>query len=189
MKTRAESKFQDYRKTNDGIMIADIGFKKQLHALDPELDVVWNWASSKWEVWRFPGQKSLVKKMSPSAFHMLTVQTKDRTFRELGADILIKLQQGDPTRYSLNELQNYFDTMDDNIRRAKEKTFRKLINDIGMDSFDYVRGVVKKQVPDKIQAKDKKFLLNFDVKQGKGKRMLYVPSQKQKVINAIAGGM
>ena len=29
---------QDYRRTNDGVMVADIGFKKQLWALDPELE-------------------------------------------------------------------------------------------------------------------------------------------------------
>ena len=141
-------KSKDYRTTKDGVMVADIGFKKQLWTLDPELDIVWDWGSSKWEIWRFPGQaKKKVKRMDHKAFHMMTVQTQKRTFRELGADILLKLQVGDPTRYSLNELCAYFDQLDDNIQRAKEKDFRNKMRDVVFDTFDYVRGVTKIQVP------------------------------------------
>jgi len=105
-----EMKSKDYRTTCDGVMVADVGFKKQLWALDPELDTVWDWGSNKWEIWRFPGQaKKKVKRIDNKAFHMLTVQTQGRTFRELGADILLKLQAGDPTRYTLKELCAYFD--------------------------------------------------------------------------------
>ena len=42
--------FQDWRRTEDGVMVADLGFKKQLQALDPELDVVWDWGSARWEI-------------------------------------------------------------------------------------------------------------------------------------------
>jgi len=144
--------FKDYRRTDDGVMIADIGFKKQLWALDPELDVVWDWGSCRWEIWRFPGQANIKKKVVDNrAFHMMTVQTKGRTFRELGADILLKLQAGDPTRYSLDELCAYFDRMDDNIMRAKEKELRNMIESIALDSFDYARGVLKVQVPKKFK--------------------------------------
>ncbi len=143
--------FKDYRTTSDGIMVADIGFKKQLHALDPELDVVWNKRLQLWEIWRFPGQKKLVKKVDEKAFHMMSVQTKDRTFRELGADIILKLQQGDPTRYSLEELVAYFDKMDDNIQRAKERDFMNYVSSVTIDNFDYMRGVLKVQVPKRFE--------------------------------------
>ena len=112
--------FKEYRKTNDAVMVADIGFKRQLRALDPELDVVWN--GSKWEIWRFPGQGKRVKKIAdPRATHVMTVQTQGRTFRELGADILLRLQEGDTRRFSTKELYDYFDAMDDNIQRAKRR--------------------------------------------------------------------
>lgn len=141
-------KFKDYRTTNDGVYVADVGFKKQLWALDDELDVVWDWASGKWEIWRFPGQKGAKKKkIDDKAFHMMTVQTQDRSFRELGADILLKLQAGDPTRYSLDQLVAYFDQMDDNIQRAKRREIENKIGAITRETADYMRGILKVQVP------------------------------------------
>jgi len=113
-------KFKEYRKTNDAVMVADVGFKKQLQALDPELDIVWN--GNKWEIWRFPGQGKNVKKLaSKRATHVMTVQTQGRSFRELGADILLQLQAGDTRRFTTKELCDYFDKMDDNLQRAKRK--------------------------------------------------------------------
>jgi len=145
--------FKDYRTSNDGVMVADIGFKKQLWALDPELDVVWDWASEKWEIWRFPGQGSKPKKLTdPRATHVMTIQTKKRTFRELGADIILSLQAGDTSRFSLNQLVDYFNKMDDNIQRAKEKQLTNKISDITRESSDYMRGVLKIQVPKRFQS-------------------------------------
>ena len=85
-------KFTDYRASQDGVMVADVGFKKQLWALDPELDIVWDWAAGKWEIWKFPGQqkKKIKDLQDPKAKHVTTIQTKDRKFRELGADILLR---------------------------------------------------------------------------------------------------
>lgn len=141
-------RFKDYRTTNDGVMVADIGFKKQLMALDPELDVVWDWASKKWEIWRFPGQKGKkIKRMDHKAFHVMTIQTRNRTFRELGSDILLKLQEGDPTRFTLKQLVTYFDQMDENIQRAKEKELRERISAVARETYDYIRCVPKVQVP------------------------------------------
>ena len=141
-------KYQNNRATNDCEMVASVGFKKQLWALDPRLDVVWNWAKAKWEIWSFPGQEKKVKKrFDEKALHIMTVQTKGRTFRELGADVLLKLQAGDTTKYTLKQLVAYFDQMDDNIMKAKEKELRNKVKDIALDTFDYVRGVVKLQVP------------------------------------------
>ena len=66
---------------------------------------------------------------------MLTVQTKKRTYRELGSDILLRLQQFDPWRYSTKDLMNYFDEMDDQIMRRKRETFRQKIKDIARETF------------------------------------------------------
>ena len=189
MKRSGRPTFKDYRTTSDGVMIADVGFKKQLWALDPELDVVWDWASGKWEIWRFPGQKGRKRKrIDHLAHHMMTVQTKDRTFRQLGADVLLKLQKGDPTRYSLKDLVRYFDQMDENIRRSKERAFRNRIESLALETFDYVRGVLKVQVPrtSPISQKDKKYLLN--VSPTLPKETTFKVPTSLKIRNAIAGG-
>lgn len=120
--------FSDYRRTDDGVMVGDIGFKKQLWALDPELDVVWDWGSAKWEIWKFPGQAKVKrKKVNPSAYHITTVETRGKTFRELGADIILKLQEGDTNRFTVKELIAYFDQIDENTQRAKRKRLEDAI--------------------------------------------------------------
>lgn len=142
------SKYHNKRASNDAVMVADVGFKKQLWALDPRLDVVWNFQKCKWEIWSFPGQEKKVKKVfDDRAILIMTVQTQGRTFRELGADIFLNLQAGDTTKYSLKQLVAYFDQMDDNIQRAKERELRARIKDIALETFDYTRGVLKLQVP------------------------------------------
>lgn len=141
-------RFNDYRVTEDGVMVADIGFKRQLRALDPELDVVWDWGAQKWEIWRFPGQgKALKKKMDEKAFHCMTIQTRGKQFRELGADILLNLQQGDPHRYTLKQLIDYFDEMDRNVKRARTKDLLNHLHGVTTEFADYMRGVLKVQVP------------------------------------------
>jgi hypothetical protein len=180
--------FNDYRVTNDGAMVADIGFKRQLWALDPELDIVWDWGSKKWEIWRFPGQKRKIKKLiDDKAHHVMTVQTKDRTFRELGADILLKLQWGDTTKWSTEELMAYFDKLDDNVRRAKEKEFQSYFHDVTLETFDYVRNVLKVQVPKTygLKESDHKYLL--EITKPKPQNYLIKLPQGRKVINAIGG--
>lgn len=139
-------KFTEYRLGNDAVMVADIGFKKQLFALDPELDVLWDWGSEKWEIWRFPRQKKLVKKPSPEAHHVMTIQTFGRDFRELGADILLKLQMSDTHNFTLKQLIDYFDQMDKNIER--EQT-RKLVDKIGAMNREILEftGTIKQPVP------------------------------------------
>ena len=139
-------KFTEYRLGNDAVMVADIGFKKQLFALDPELDVLWDWGSEKWEIWRFPGQKKLVKKPSPEAHHVMTIQTFGRNFRELGADILLKLQMSDTHNFTLKQLIDYFDQMDKNIEREQTK---RLVNKIGAMNREILEftGTIKQPVP------------------------------------------
>ena len=69
--------FDEMRRTNDGIYIADYGFKKQLWALDNELDVVWNAAIKRWEIWKFPGQANKKPKaFDEKAKFVMAVQTK-----------------------------------------------------------------------------------------------------------------
>lgn len=120
--------WKEFGNLGKGIMVPDRGFTKQLHVLDEELEVAWDWGSSKWEIWRFP-------KNGEEAFHVMTVQTKDKEYRELGADVLLRLQKGDPARFSAGQFVKYFEEMDNQMRRRKEKEFRNLINDIATDSF------------------------------------------------------
>ena len=134
-------KFNDYRRTEDGVMVADLGFKKQLWALDPELDVVWDWGSQKWEIWRFPGQRNKPKKrIDHKAYHIMTVQTKGRSFRELGADIILRLQQGDTHRFSVEDIVRYFDQMDENIQREKRRQMRDRIGSRSQEVAWYLHG-------------------------------------------------
>ena len=182
--------FKDFRTTKDGVTVADMGFKRQLKALDPELDTVWDWASNKWEIWRFPGQTGKkYKKMNHKARHMMTVQTKDRTFRELGADILLTLQKGDPLRYSLNELCAYFDAIDDNLHRAKRKTFEDYIESVTKDTEKYIHcltGHVPKAFEKvKIKRSDQKFLLDIPTKRLGVK--IFKPRPSQIIANAVGG--
>lgn len=167
----SQFKFKDCRKTNDAVMVADVGFKKQLQALDPELDIVWN--GSKWEIWRFPGQGKRVKKLaSRRACHVMTVQTGKRTFRELGADVLLQLQAGDTKHFSTKELCNYFDALDDNIQRGKRAELDGWFESRMKEVAWYTRGL-RVTVP-------KRFLV--------GSVMLEGPTQNVKVRRVIANG-
>lgn len=124
--------FREYRvggpKQCHATMVPDRGFVKQLHALDDELWPVWDWGAEKWEIWRFP-------KDGKPEHHVLTVQTQGRTYRELGADILLKLQEGDPKRFTTQQLFAYFEEMDEQIQRKKRKALSDKIKDIARDSF------------------------------------------------------
>jgi len=163
-------KFKEYRKTNDAVMVADIGFKKQLQTLDAELDIVWS--GNKWEIWRFPGQKGNVKKIaSERAVHVMTVQTQGRNFRELGADILLKLQAGDTRKFSTKELCDYFDKMDDNIERAKRKKVENWFESRRKEVAWYTRGL-RLSVPRRFR----------------GGHLLKGPSKEVKVRRALENG-
>lgn len=169
-------------------MVADLGFKKQLWALDAELDVVWDWASAKWEIWKFPGQgKKKVKRMDWKSYHVMTIQTKKRTFRELGADILLKLQQGDPHRYTLKEFVAYFDQLDENVRRAKEKAFTEKMNAMHAETFWYHRGL-RKTVPQSYCIKPSEERLLLKVSPPSSPVQIFKPAQTLKIANAVTGG-
>lgn len=116
------------KQGKDAAMVPDRGFVKQLHALDPELWPLWDWGANKWEIWRFP-------RNGQPEFHVMTVQTQGRSYRELGADVLLKLQEGDPTRFTTAQLIAYFDEMDEQILRRKRKQLKDKIEDMALDSF------------------------------------------------------
>lgn len=138
--TKQPPTFREYRQLNDATMTPDKGFVKQLKMLDKEFEVVWDWGSSCWEIWKFP------KELGKEPYHVTTVQTKNKGYRELGADILLNLQWGQPDRFTLDELVNYFDELDNQRRRRKMKAFRTKIEDITRETKVYVNTLLM-QVP------------------------------------------
>jgi len=127
-------------------MVPDKGFRKQLHALDPELEVVWDWGAEKWEIWRFP-------KSGAACHHVMTVQTQGRSYRELGTDILLKLRAGDTHKFTTAELIRYFDEMDLQQQRRKRKDLINKIKDITKETINYQLGVIQVQVPQNMRVR------------------------------------
>ncbi len=131
---------------NDAVMVPDRGFTKQLKCLNSEFDVVWDWGSQNWEIWKFPKDKA----KEPN--YVLSVRTKDKSYRKLGADILLKLQEGRQLlELSLTNLVNYFDEMDNQVERRKAKDFKNRIEAITNETQSYARGVIHIQVPRKFK--------------------------------------
>jgi hypothetical protein len=118
-------------------MVPDKGFTKQLHALDPEYEVAWDWGSSKWEIWKFPKDGS-------EAYHILTVETKGKGYRELGADVLLCLQRG--KQFTPKQLLSYLEELDRQEHRRKVEAFKQRVKDIALDSFLNIH-CMKIQVP------------------------------------------
>jgi len=133
--------FADQHRRNDVAMIPDRGFTKQLKALDPELEVVWNWLTSKWAIWCFPKEE----KREP--YHVMTVETKDKTYRELGQDILIHLMQINKQRYDTKSILAYLDEHNRQVQRRKMKDFRNRIESIAKETFNFANGILQVQVP------------------------------------------
>jgi len=131
--------FKEHHQKNDAVMVPDKGFTKQLHALDPELDVLWDWASAHWTIWHFPKGRE--------AYHVLTVETTRKSYRELGQDILLKLQEC--IHYKVNNLNvlDYIEEHNNQIRRRKEKDFREKIRAIARDTMAYSNEVLQISVP------------------------------------------
>ena len=134
--------FQERRKANHSRskmnsfsgMVPDKGFDKQLKKLDPELAVVWDWSKERWEIWQFP------KDANPH--HVMTIQTKDKTYRQLGADILLKLQQFRPERFSVEQIISYLDEHDTQLKRRKTADFKDFIGAVARETQDYSRLVI-----------------------------------------------
>ena len=132
--------FKDYRTSHSAVMTPDRGFVKQLKMLNEDFEVVWDWASEKWEIW------GLSKGKEP--YHIMTIQGKGKTYRELGADILLNLRKGIYWQsLSAKQICDYLDEMDNQERRRKAKDFRNKIESIANETFDYARDVIKIAVP------------------------------------------
>lgn len=132
--------FKDYRTKNSAVMTPDKGFVKQLKKLNKDYEVVWDWGAEKWEIWGI----DLLNK----PYHVTTVQAKGKTYRELGADVLLGLQKSIRRQdLSVDQICDYLDEMSNQERRRKNKDFRNKIEAITNETFDFARGVVKIQVP------------------------------------------
>jgi len=127
----SKPKFKDWRAKSDPVMVPDRGFVKQLKKLDKEYEVMWDWGSAVWEVWKFP------RAFGREPYHVTTVAAKGKSYRELGADVLLKLEKSRRLneRFTGSQLADYFDEMDDQIARKKEEEFRTRLKDIALDSF------------------------------------------------------
>lgn len=132
--------FKDYRIPHSATMTPDRGFVRQLKMLNKDFEVVWDWGSERWEIWGLSRGKE--------PYHIMTVQGRGKTYRELGADILLNLRKGIYWQtLSAKQICDYLDEMDKQERRRKAKDFRNKIESLTNETFDYARGVVKLQVP------------------------------------------
>jgi len=121
--------FKQWRVKNPAIMTPTKGFRKQLQLLDKKLEILWDWGSEKWEIWRFPKNRA--------GHHVLTVQTKDKTYRELGVDVLLKLQEIDSHRLTTKQLIAYFDGLDDQRQKEKARELSNKIQAMAREVWDF----------------------------------------------------
>jgi hypothetical protein len=122
--------------------VPDRGFVKQLKKLDSSFEVLWDKGSKKWEIWSFPDD-------SVEPYMVMKVQTEGKTFRQLGQDILVQMQQNVfmANNLSAKQICDYLDEMDTQEQRRKEKDFRNKIDAVARDTFLYTQGVLQVQVP------------------------------------------
>ena len=125
---------------NDVEMIPDKGFTKQLKTLNKDFEVVWNWLYHRWEIWEMRTE------LQP--YCVMAIQNKDRSYRELGQDILLHLQQNIhfQNSFTANEIVNYLAELDNQVRRRKMRDFQNKIQSIALDTRQYIHNQVV-QVP------------------------------------------
>lgn len=113
-------------KTLTPLRAPDKGFVKQLKAIDKDLEVVWDTVSTKWEIWKFPDNGG-------EPYHVTTVQTKDRNYKELSAETLVNLRMS----YSMTTQQifDYMDEVNEQILRRKREEIITYIKDVAWESF------------------------------------------------------
>lgn len=112
-------------------MVPDQGARKQIKMLDPDLEIVWDWGAEKWNIWSFPKNK-------PS-YHVLTVETKDKSYRNIGADILLQLQKSyfRQRNFTTEEIINYFDELDNQVQRRKARELSNKIEAMTKEVWDF----------------------------------------------------
>ena len=134
--------FARWRRTNDAGMVPDKGFMKQLKCLDPTFEVVWDWGAEKWEIWSFP-------KEGQDPYHIMTVQANGRTYRELGTDVLLQMQQSVfmSNNMTTKQICDYLDEMDTQVQRRQAKDLRNKLAAIAGETFLRCAGIVQLQVP------------------------------------------
>jgi len=142
MASRKKLSLQNYKKLN-GEMVPDRGFVKQLQKLHKTFQVVWDNGSNVWEIWDFP------ENVEP--YYVMRVCTKDKTYRELGTDVLLQLQKNIFFHNNLtaDEICDYLDELDRQVQRKKEQDLRNKLMAIARDTFLHVQGVLQVQVPRK----------------------------------------
>jgi len=133
--------FRSYHFADHAVMAPDRGFTKQLKALDPTLEVLWNGISQYWSIWCRP----MAGLGEP--YHVLDVVTTGKTYRELGQDVLLQLQRSLKWRAEGYDVIGYLEEHNNQIRRRNEATFRDKIRAISDETFNYVHGVLQVQVP------------------------------------------
>jgi len=132
---------KDWRQRNP-VGPPDRGFVKQLKMLDSEFDVVWDVGAEKWEIWKFPRDKA--------GYHIMTVQTVGRTYRELGQDILLQMEKIIDQHFDAEKIMNYLIESDKQERRRREKDFTNKLESIALETFNYARGILQVSVPEYI---------------------------------------
>ena len=148
-------------------MVPDRGFRKQLKALDKTLEVVWDWGAAKWEIWCFPDDGKL-------PYHVTTVQTKNRTYRELGADVLVSLQQSMHLGYE--NIIKYLDEHNEQIMRRKRQDFLDKISWVTRDNYMTIHQVKGKPISKLFGAE---FLNTVPILKKKEIPILEVPLEKR----------
>ena len=133
--------FRDRHHANSAVMVPDRGFAKQLEVLDPELKVVWDWIGERWAIWCFP------KAEQQEPYHVMTIQAKDKSYKELGQDVLIRLLEIQKERYESDKILAYLEEHNRQVQRRKAKDFSEKIQAITRETYNYARGVLQVQVP------------------------------------------
>lgn len=142
MASRSKLSSSNY-KQRTGVIAPDRGFVKQLKKLHSSFEVIWDNGSEVWEIWDFPEQCE--------PYHVMRVQTAGKSYRALGADVLLQLQKNIyfHNNFTPDQICDYLDEMDKQIMRQKEQDFRNQIEAVALDTFLHVQGVLQLQVPRK----------------------------------------
>ena len=133
--------FKDHHRAGDPVMTPDRGFTKQLKALDPTLEVLWDWIGERWSIWCFP------KEDGKDPYHILTVGGFGKSYRELGQDILLQLQECIHFQLNPDKLLDYIEEHNNQIRRRKAKDFSAKVQAMARETFNYSHDVLQISVP------------------------------------------